>query len=297
MSKKKISGDELAVGGQAVMEGVMMRARDKYCVSCRNPKGKIERKVVTVPKSTFANLKKIPFIRGVFAMIDSLKIGYAALDYSADVAIEEKSTEKESLWFTVIIFTFSLILALGLFEVLPFWLTTFTGISGSLFFLTEGIVKFIIFVGYIFAISLMPDIKRVFMYHGAEHMAVHCYEKHGLSKKLNAKEAAKFSRIHKRCGTTFLFLVILVSMLIYSIVPINQAYWIVFVIRLAFLPVIAGIAFEFLQIVPKLSYKNPLKWILLAFELPGLGLQYITTRKPDLKQLEVAIDALKHVVK
>lgn len=232
-------------------------------------------------------------------MVDSLKIGYAALDYSADVSIDEETSEKTWLdtVVTVGMFTVSLVFALFLFKFVPFWLGGLF-VAGKAFVLLEGLIKIVIFVGYLLVISLSKQIKSVFEYHGAEHKAVHCYERHGLSKKLTSKEAQKESRIHPRCGTTFLFLVVLVSIFVYAIIPIpvSIGFWEAFGIRLIFLPVIAGISFEILQLVPKLSRKNPIRWILYVFEYPGLMLQKITTREPSIEQLDVAIDALKRAV-
>ena len=311
MSKDKpITGAELAIGGQAVLEGVMMRGREQYAVSVLGPDKKVHRLIEKIPKKTgFAlKLRKAPFVRGMFALIDSLKIGYKALDFSADVAIDEedkkegKQTSKEprktDALFMVITVVASIGLAIGLFKFLPFFLSGFLVNEASSWFVwIEGLIKASVFIGYLLLISFSRQIRRVFEFHGAEHKAVHCYENFGLSKKLTAKHAAQFSRIHKRCGTTFLFLVIFVSIFIYAVIPIQLGFWLSFLIRLLFLPVIAGISFEILQLVPKLSDKNPLKWVLMVIELPGLLLQYISTREPDEEQLGVAIDALKHAVK
>jgi len=299
--RKKISGDELAVGGQAVLEGVMMRGRDKWAVSVRNPEGNIVNQVTSLKKHTGWRraIRKAWFIRGSIAMVDSLKIGYAALDYSADVAISEETSKKTWLdgVVTIGMFIVSLVFALFLFKFVPFWLGGLF-VAGKSFVLLEGLIKIVIFVGYLLLISLSKQIRSVFEYHGAEHKVVHCYEKYGLSKKLTATEAQKESRIHPRCGTTFMFLVVLVSIFVYAIIPIpvSIGFWMAFVIRILFLPVIAGISFEILQLVPKLSRKNPVRWVLYIFEYPGLLLQKITTREPKLEQLEVAIDALKRAV-
>lgn len=308
--KQKISGDDLAVGGQAVIEGVMMRSPDKYVVSVRNPKGKIQRLIKSVPKHDgFArNIRKVPFVRGIFALVDSMKIGFKALDYSSNIALEEEKTtndkvgKKDSksdpvngflMTFTMI---FSIAFALFLFKFLPFWLSGFVSNNDSEFVWFEGIIKALIFVGYLLVISLSKDIRNVFRYHGAEHKTIHCYEKFGL-KGLNVKNALACSRIHKRCGTTFLFLTIFISILVYAIIPIRFNFWTSFGVRILFLPVIAGISFEILRLVPKLSNKNPLKWVLLIIEYPGLLIQQITTKEPNKKQLAVAIDSLKTLLK
>lgn len=296
MSKNsKIKGDELAVGGQAVLEGVMMRGKRKAFVSIRAPSGKIVSKRLSVskPSKCALFLRKIPFVRGVLVLADSLRVGYSALNYSAQVALPDEE-EPSPVWTYLSVFA-SVLIALLLFKFLPFTISNFIA-TDSWFVIVEGIVKFFIFVGYIWIISLLPDIRRVFEYHGAEHKAIHCYEAFGLTRKLNAVEAQKFSRIHPRCGTTFLFLVILISIVVYAVIPLQLGFWLSFLVRLAFLPVIMGVSYELLRIVPRLSLKNPLRWILFTLEWPGLLLQKITTREPDITQLRVAIHALKKVL-
>ena len=325
LSKKKaISGNDLAIGGQAVIEGVMMRSKQKYCVSCRSKDGKIKRQVKTIPRSKLDSLKKIPFIRGNVSLYQSIKLGFSALDFSADVAIDEddakntstkkegtksstspksssspsslKSKESIDILFTSLIFIASLLLALSLFKFLPFYLAGFLKSIPIPFVIAEGLLKLGIFIGYLYVISLTPDIKRVFQYHGAEHKAVHCYEKYGNTAKLTVDNALTFPRIHKRCGTTFMFLVVIISILVYALVPISMSFVYAFILRILFLPVIAGISFEILVGFPKLSKNNPFYYVFLILEYPGLLLQYITTKEPDRLQQEVALDSLKHVL-
>ena len=157
-------------------------------------------------------------------------------------------------------------------------------------------LKLLLFVLYILTVSISKQIRNVFAYHGAEHKVVHCYEDNNKIKDITPEKVLKYSRIHKRCGTTFIFLIIFLSILTYALIPINLGFWNSFIIRLLFLPILAGISFEILKLVPKLSMKNPLRWMLLLIELPGLGIQYLTTKEPNKKQIEVAIDALKNVV-
>lgn len=300
MSKKPISGDDLAVGGQAVLGGVMMRSPDKYVVSVRNPQGKIERLIKDNEKHAgFAKkLRTIPFVRGVFVLVDSMKVGLKALDFSSNIALEEEgeSDSKTNAFLMTFTMIFSVILAIGLFKFLPFWLSGLISKSDVGFVWIEGLIKAGIFIGYLLIISLSKDIKDVFRYHGAEHKTIHCYETHGL-KGLSVKNAKKCSRIHNRCGTTFLFLTIFISILVYAIIPIKFGFWQSFGIRLLFLPVIAGISFEILKLVPKLSSKNPLKWVLMLIEYPGLLMQQITTKEPTKEQLAVGIDSLKTLLK
>lgn len=241
MSKKPISGDELAVGGQAVIEGVMMRSPDKYVVAVRNPAGKIIHLIKNneIHKGFSSSLRKIPFVRGTFVLADSMKVGYKALDYSSNIALGEDGdlpadSSKSSFLMTVTLI-FSVLFAIFLFKFLPFWFSKLISNDprGSVWI--EGLIKASIFIGYLLLISLSKDIKTVFRYHGAEHKTIHCYEKHGL-KGLTIKNAMACSRIHKRCGTTFLFLTIFISILVYAIIPLNFGFWISFGVRLFFSP-------------------------------------------------------------
>lgn len=304
-SNERLTGDELAVGGQAVLEGVMMRGKTCWCVSVRSNDGKIKRLKRKIKKKTGLSkiLRKTIFIRGIFALWDSLQIGYRALDFSADVAVEEEGDKDNSNndsfdWlFTLIILFLSIGLAIFLFKFLPYLISGFILEESSKNFVwIEGMIKILIFVGYILAISLSKQVRNVFEYHGAEHKVVHCYEKNKSAKNITPAMAKKFPCIHKRCGTTFIFLVIFISIVLYSLFPINLGFWRSFLLRILYLPLIAGIAFEILKIYPKLSNKNPLKWFLYLIEFPGMLLQNLTTREPNEKQLEVAIDSLKQVV-
>ncbi len=321
--KQPITGDELAVGGQALIEGVLMRSNDKYAISVRKSNGKIITKTEKLPEKTGIALilRKTPFIRGIFALVDSTKLGYKALNYSADIFVEdedekisksntkekspiinnkkEKSSKTEKAFegaLGIFVIIISIAFAIGIFKFLPYLLSGFVvGNTSKYFTIVEGIIKAVIFVGYILLVSLSKEIRRVFQYHGAEHKSIHCYERFGNTSKLNATNAAKCSRIHPRCGTTFLFLVIFVSIVVYTFLP-RLEFWSSFGLRLLFLPVIAGISYEILRIVPKMSNRNPIKWMLYIIEIPGLLLQKITTKEPDKKQLEVAINSLKRVL-
>jgi uncharacterized protein YqhQ len=291
---RKVTGDELAVGGQAVMEGVMMRSTSKYAVAVRDPKNKIKYLTGKIEKKKGFPLflRKIPFVRGSFVLVDAVRYGYKGLNFSANVALEEEEEEGIGAW---IIIVFSILLAILLFKFLPFGVASLILNSGQRSFVVlEALIKLLVFIAYVLLISLSKDVSRVFEFHGAEHKTIHCYEKFGM-KKLTSSAAMKCSRIHPRCGTTFLFLVIIISMVVYAFVP-SMNFWLLFVSRLALLPVIAGISFEVLRLMPKLSKWNPLKWILYLVELPGIWMQHITTKEPSKDQIEVAIAALKKIL-
>ncbi len=287
------------------MEGVMMRSPNYYATSVRTEKGKIVselHKIKKRPKWT-----QFPFFRGVINLFEMMIIGIKSLTWSADQLAEDPSEKltKTQLFFTLLI---SISFSLLLFLVLPYVLTVLLGIHEEqrpiLFNIVDGIIKIAILIIYLYAISLMSDIKRLFEYHGAEHKAVHCFE---ANLKLTPKNAQKFSRLHPRCGTSFLFLVMFISIFIFSIIPslanllISSFHLlpfmarksILFFIRLLFVPVVAGVSYEFLRLTAKYEDNAFLK----AFAWPGMMLQYITTSEPNLKQLEVAIDSMKKVLK
>lgn len=297
---------KLNIGGQAVIEGVMVLSPNKYAVSVRKPNNKIITKVTKLPKNK-SSIGKLPIIRGVVNIVRMLSIGIRAMMWSASQSSgdkEEKLTTKE-ITFTII---FSLIFAIALFKGVPYALTFFIGVQEEqtpvYFNIIDGFIRISIFILYIWAISFMKDVKRLFQYHGAEHMSIHCYEK---KLKLNVANVRKFSTIHPRCGTAFIFIVFFIAILIYSLIPsivtffypnfLELGFWwrrlILFSVRIfIFLPLVAGIAYEIL----KASAKFPSNPILRVFSLPGLWLQKLTTNKPTSKQIEVAIAAVKKAV-
>ncbi|HZX45257.1 MAG TPA: DUF1385 domain-containing protein [Candidatus Nanoarchaeia archaeon] len=289
------------VGGQAVIEGVMMRSKNDIVTAVRK-KGKIiykEEKLKQKPK-----WMGFFFIRGIVNLIDMLVIGIKTLNWSASQAGEEdEELSSTAIWITLLIaFAFSI----GLFMALPYALTYLLGVreteSPVWFNIIDGIIKAAILVAYVYLISLMKDIRAVFQYHGAEHKAVFCYE---AGKELTIKNAKVYSTKHPRCGTAFLMIVIIISIFLFSFIPIliNTAYplfeslpWLIrritlFGTRLLLLPVVAGISYEALKFGAK-HQGNPL---FRALTLPGLWLQNITTKEPTEKQLEVGIAALKKV--
>ncbi len=299
------------VGGQAVMEGVMMKNEDRYAVAVRKPDHTIDVKVSTF-KETIKNkkLRRLPFIRGVINFIESLILGMQTLMYSASLFFEDdedekkkkrshdaggtkgagrerkKKQEKAMMGGTV---AFSVVFALGLFFFLPYFLS---GIfhkvisSDTVIALLEGLIRLAIFIGYIALISLTPDIKRVFMYHGAEHKCINCIE-HGM--ELNVENVRKSSRQHKRCGTSFLLIVMLISIVFFLFIRVDSRI-LQLVLRLLLIPVIAGVSYEFIRLAGR--YDNRLVNILSK---PGLWMQKMTTKEPDDEMIEVGIASVEAV--
>lgn len=281
------------IGGQAVMEGVMMRNADKYAVAVRKTDGEIVVKTEEY-KGIVQNKKKrsLPIIRGVFSFIDSMVLGMSTLTYSAsffmDEEEEEKDEKKESVMMGLTI-ACSVVMAVAIFMILPYFLSQlfrkFTD-STTLITLLEGAVRLVIFFGYILLISRMKDIQRVFMYHGAEHKCINCIE-HGM--ELNVENVLKSSRLHKRCGTSFLFIVMIVSIIFFLFIRIESPIWRV-VFRLLLIPVIAGVSFEFIRLAGKSENK-----LVILLSKPGMMLQKLTTREPDASMAEVAIASVEAV--
>ncbi|HNT04215.1 MAG TPA: DUF1385 domain-containing protein [Bacillota bacterium] len=286
-----------AVGGQAVIEGVMMKGAEDIAIAVRKPDGEIVVKKEKL-KSNRKKISKIPIIRGIFTFVDSLVLGVNALLYSSefvDVEEEEKKKpskldeflEKNIIWISVVI---SVVFSVVLFILLP---TVLVGVlkayTGNTLILNgiEGIVRIAIFLGYILAISGMKDIRRVFEYHGAEHKSIFCYE-HG--EELTVENVKKYGRLHPRCGTSFLFIVMIVSILLFSLFRWSGLLMRL-VIRILLIPIVAGISYEIIKWAGKSESK--LSCIVSA---PGMWLQKLTTREPDDKQIEVAVEALKNVL-
>ncbi len=298
--EKKI---DFAVGGQAVIEGVMMRSPNFITVAVRKSKGHLKLKddpfrALSMRIKLFA----LPVVRGIVNMVEMLVIGMKIINYSAtesledDTAGEGKMSRGEKIFATVS-FAFSIVLALAmsifLFKFLPLWITDFLSrqfpsVSGNwlLFNAIDGLLKTAFFVIYIGLINLAPSIGRLFEYHGAEHKSIFTYE-NGLD--LTVENAKKQSRFHPRCGTSFILVVFLISIFVYTFVPKQPDFIANFALRLAFLPLIAGISYEFLKWSARHSGKT---WVNLL-TAPGLAFQRLTTREPDEKQLEVALEALK----
>src|ERR1700712_5149566 len=283
------------VGGQAVLEGVMMRGISTWAVAVRTPEGQIE--IESEPLRSWATRKRIwrlPIIRGVVALGESMKIGFKALAISANAQIEEdEDGEKEEIggfvWgFTIFL---SLLLAVGLFFVVPVGLTSLIkGQLGSpvLFWLVGGLLRARLFIPHIAAISKMPDLRRTFEYHGAEHKTISCYE---AEDELTPQRAKLYSRLHPRCGTSFLLIVMVLAIFIFAPLGLPAWYWLV-LSRILGIPLIAGLAYE----VIKWAGKHRRKAWVRAIMWPGLMLQNLTTREPDEEQLAVAIASLNAVL-
>lgn len=276
------------VGGQAVIEGVMMKSKSRIAVAVRKPNRKISVKVSRYKSLTKKyRILSIPVLRGFAELVDMLVIGLKALTYSANEAAEKD--EKLGKGEVALTFLFATVLTIALFIALPLLIAKYaTAGTGFWFDLTDGLLRLGVFLLYVVAISRLKDVKRIFQYHGAEHCSVHCYE---AGKKLTPANAIKYSPLHPRCGTSFIVIVIAISIVVFSF--ITDPRWIVkFFSRILFLPVIAGVSYELLKISAKYE-KNP---AMKLFVKPGLWVQKLTTRKPTKKQLEVAIAALSKVI-
>lgn len=292
------------IGGQAVIEGVMMKNMDRYAVSVRKPNGKIETKVEECV--SFAEkhpLFQLPIFRGMVNFLESMVIGMKTLNYSASFyEDEEEQTESRTEQFLEkilgekaekiimgIVLVFSLAISIGLFMILPYIASEAIGKliqNEYAVLLMEGIIRIAIFLGYIVLISQMEDIKRVFMYHGAEHKTINCLE---AGVELTPENVDNFSRLHKRCGTSFIFIVMIISMVFFFFIRVDTI-WLRIVLRLLFLPLVAGVSYEFIRLAG--SSDHPLVQI---FSKPGLALQRLTTKEPDHSMIEVAIASVEGV--
>ena len=286
---------KITYGGQAVLEGVMMRSPSSWAVAVRTPEGDIT-EVVREIESPMQRRKiwRLPVIRGVIALGESLAIGFRALAISANVASQERDEEGEiqtQIGRGQIIFSFALAIgfALMLFKVGPALLTSWLPIdSTGLFVVVEGVIRVAVFIGYILVISLLPDLRRVFQYHGAEHKTINALE---AGVELTPTNVQKFSLIHPRCGTAFLLWVMVIAIFVFAFVGRPEWYWLI-TSRIVLLPVIAGLAYEVIRYAG-MHQSNRILMTLLA---PGLWLQRLTTREPTDDQVEVSILALRRVV-
>ena len=297
------------IGGQAVLEGIMMRHKDVYSVAVRRPDGEIE--VKTQPYKSLVKseaLKRTPIVRGVFNFIESLVVGMKCLTYSASFFEEEEEGAREApvlsqkekeeaeqkkqkqdnllMGMTVAV---SIVLSVAIFIMLPYFIASFlrrVTDSESLIAIAEACVRLVIFLGYIALISRMKDIQRVFMYHGAEHKCINCVE-HGLD--LTVENVMKSSREHKRCGTSFLLFVMIVSIIFFLFIRVSSP-WLRVVVRLLLVPVIAGVSYEIIRLAGSSDNRS-----VNLLSKPGLALQRLTTREPDESMVEVAIAAVEAV--
>jgi uncharacterized protein YqhQ len=283
------------IGGQAVIEGVMMKGPKNWTVAVRDQKGAIHLKrerLTEIPR-----FFKLPVLRGVVALFHALILGISAIEFSANKAYEEDSGEEMGKLSIAVTIFVSILLGIGLFILLPLYATKLAGLvfagierSSFLFNLTDGVLRLFIFLLYVVAIGLWKEMSRVFMYHGAEHKVIHAYEE---GRELTIENVKNNSPLHPRCGTSFLMIVMAVSILAFSFIPQYWPFLYKFLSRVVLIPVIAGLSFEFLKFSSRWSH-NPVMHLLIA---PGLMLQRLTTREPDDAQLEVALSALKEVLK
>lgn len=297
---KKLVVKPSGIGGQAVLEGVMMKNRDRYAFAVRKPDGEIE-----VEKGHCQSLRDkyfvcdLPIIRGVVTFVESLVLGMKSLTDSSKYYEDEEEENRQQMddaakerhekietTFTVIL---SIVLAVGIFMVLPFFISELLKSiikSAKVLAVIEGIIRIILFIGYVFAISFVEDIKRVFMYHGAEHKTINCVE-HMLP--LTVENVRKQSREHKRCGTSFIFIVLFISIIFFIFIRVDNM-WLKVLYRIVLVPVIAGVSYEFIRLAGK--SENALVNILSK---PGMMLQKLTTKEPDDSMIEVAIASVEAV--
>jgi uncharacterized protein YqhQ len=283
-----------AIGGQAVLEGVMMRGPSNWSVAVRKPDGDIAQvSQPIVSPMTRHWVLRLPVIRGVIALGESLAIGFRALAISANYAAQEEGEDGEvttELTRGQLIFAFAIAIgfAVLLFKVGPALLTDWIGIEAGWFVIVEGLIRVTVFVLYLALISLLPDLRRVFQYHAAEHKAINAYE---AGEELEPARVQKFSLIHPRCGTAFLLWVMVIAIFVFAFFGRPVWYWLI-ATRILLLPVIAGIAYELIRFAGKHTENR----ILMTLLAPGLWLQRLTTREPTLDQLEVSIRALREVL-
>lgn len=280
----------LAVGGQAVLEGVMFRAKDKVSLAVRKPDGSIHVESKNINSNKKPSFRLWPVVRGAMNLIDSLKLGVEMLTISANLS-EGEDGEQITKKDLILAVSFAVLAAIGLFFVLP---TLITEMIERIFkqdfvlkSLIEGLIRLSIFLTYVTLISTLKEIKRVFQYHGAEHMVVHCYEQ---AEELTIENVKRFSPLHKRCGTSFLLLVMVISILVFSLLPWMSLLPRV-LMRILVVPLIAGLAYEVTRFAGKSNSQ-----LIHIIMLPGLMLQKLTTRNPDDKQIEVAISSIKAVL-
>lgn len=301
MSKKKKKVCYSGIGGQAVMEGIMMRNKNRYSVAVRKSDKTIEVMTSDCKSGDESVLRRIPFIRGIFAFVDSLVLGMSTLEYSSKFYEEdEEPTKFDKLLANLfgskaekivdgVTIILAIVFAVGIFFVLPYVASYYLGkviVNDSLIAIAEGLIRLLIFIIYILLISFVKDIKRTFMYHGAEHKCINCIEK---GKPLTVKNVMRSSRKHRRCGTSFLLIIMIITIILFFFIRVDTIYLKVG-LRILLIPVIAGISYEVLRIMGK--FDNGFIKVLSA---PGLWLQSLTTKEPTEDMCEVAIKAVEAV--
>ncbi len=281
---KRRKEPSLAFGGQAVIEGVMIRSKKHMVICVRQPNNEILTKTEEIKSiSERYEVLRLPLLRGIVALFETLYLGVKGLYFSASASLEEGEEIKPQEM--AIAIAIALGLAIFLFTVIPFLLTTFFNLRGVVFNVVEGAVRLSIFLLFLALMAVVRDLKRVFQYHGAEHMAINAYE---AGVELDVKNAKRFSRFHPRCGTSFVLIVTLISIILFSIMP-NFGFFTRLAYRIVLIPVIGSISYEVL----KLSDRYKGSKIMKVLILPGLGVQHLTTRKPDEDMITVALKAVK----
>ena len=297
--KSRYSG----IGGQAVLDGVMMKNKEKYAVAVRKPDGEIEVEVETYQGLAHGSkFKELPFIRGIFNFLDSLILGTRALNYSASFYEEEEGKETKfdkamdkmsggngEKLLSGIVTVISIMLAVGIFIVLPYFISSLFDSfirNRSLMAIIEGVIRIALFLLYVWGISAMKDIRRLYQYHGAEHKCINCIEK---GRPLTVHNVMRSSRLHKRCGTSFIFFVMLVSIVLFFFIQVDNVAEKV-ILRILLMPVVAGISYEIIRLAGRTD--NVFIKILSA---PGMWIQRMTTREPDESMAEVAIASVEAV--
>ena len=277
-------------GGQAVIEGVMIRGPDHVSISVRRPDGTIARRRNELNPIFTGRLRRLPLVRGVIVLAETLDLGMRALTYSANVQAEAEGMEVGG-WAVAGMIAVSLIFGISVFFLLPVFASTpLEGFLGNdiISNVAEGVIRLALFLGYVYLISMMEDIRRVFMYHGAEHMAVHAQES---GDPLTVEEVGKHSPAHPRCGTAFLLIVMVIAIVAFVMIPRDPFWWLI-TSRVILIPIIAAIAYE----VTRFSGSHAENRLVRVISSPSLWLQSLTTRPPDEEQIEVAIDAMKQAL-
>jgi uncharacterized protein YqhQ len=275
-------------GGQAVIEGVMMRGRDTVVTAVRRPDGGLAIETQSLPRLYTGGMRKAPLIRGIIVLIETLVLGIETLFHSANVALGEEGEEISGglLWLIV---AASLVFAVALFVIAPLFLTRLLNISSTLVFnVIDGLIRSAIFIVYLWVMTLVPDIRQVFAYHGAEHKVVNAYE-NGVPMEIESVRG--YSTAHVRCSTSFIFIVLVISIFVFSLIGLHSA-WLMVLLRIALIPVIAALSYEIMYF----GARHINNGLVRAVLTPGLWLQALTTREPDDSKLEVALAALKKVV-
>ncbi len=278
-------------GGQAVIEGVMIRGRNAVVTAVRRPAGEIAVEERPLSALYTGRMRRTPLLRGVIVLLESMVLGIKSLLLSANVALEEEMEEEISGKAIFLMMASAVLLAVVLFFLAPLFLTDLVNRwipNAVVFNIIEGVVRLIIFLVYLKIMGMLPDIKRVFSYHGAEHKAVNAYE---AGVPMEVAEVQKYGTAHVRCGTSFLFLVLVIAIFVFSLVG-RPALWIMVISRVMLLPVIAALGYEVIY----LTARHSGNWLVKIVQWPGLALQAMTTAEPDDRQIEVAIAAMKRAV-